>query len=119
MYSPELLDHFRNPRNVGVLSGEAATVEVTNPACGDVLRLSATVENGVITGAAYQVRGCTASIAAGSCLTELIKSRSVDEAARLSARDIADCLGGLPPESGHAAVLAIDALRSLLTQVKA
>ena len=117
MYSPELLDHFRNPRNVGELPAPAITVEVENPACGDILRLSAAVENGTVTEAAYRVRGCTASIAAGSSLTELMKWRQVSDLRRLSAADVTDALGGLPAESGHAAVLAIDALRAWLRRV--
>jgi nitrogen fixation NifU-like protein len=119
MYSPELLDHFRNPRNVGELAAPAITVEVENPACGDILRLSASVEKETVTEAAYRVRGCTAAIAAGSSLTELMKGRQVSDLQRLSTADVASSLGGLPAESGHAAVLAIDALRAWLRRVNA
>ena len=70
MYPDALLDHFQNPRNVGELPPPAITVEASNPACGDILRLSARIENGVVAEARFKVRGCTASIAAGSALTE-------------------------------------------------
>ena len=69
MYSALVLDHFRNPRNVGVLPPPALTVDVSNPACGDTLRLSARFENGRVAESRYQCRGCTASIGAGSALT--------------------------------------------------
>ena len=81
--SPQLIEHFRNPRNVGVLDPPALTVEASNPICGDILRLSARLENDRITEARFKVRGCTASIAAGSALTELVVGRTLRE---LSAR---------------------------------
>src|SRR5258708_14444627 len=72
VYSETFLDHFQNPRNVGELPAPAITVEVSNPVCGDILRLSAQFQDGVVTAVAYKARGCTASIAAGSAGTELI-----------------------------------------------
>ena len=114
MYSPELLEHFRNPRNVGELPSPAVTVEVSNPACGDTLRLSVRWEDGRIAQAVYRTRGCTASIAAGSALTELLAGRTPDEAASVSADDIEAAVGGLPAASKHAAVLCRDAVRALL-----
>jgi len=112
MHAPELLEHFRNPRNVGELPLPAVTVEVTNPACGDILRLSVLVRDGVVEEVRYKVRGCTASIAAGSALTEWMQGRAVRECGGIRAADIEAALGGLPSESRHAAVLAIDALRA-------
>jgi nitrogen fixation NifU-like protein len=114
MYSQALLDYFKNPRNVGELPPPAKTVEVVNPACGDVMRLSATFDAGVVTAVAFKTRGCTASIAAGSLLTELINGRTMRELETVTTKSIEDGLGGLAPESKHAAVLAIDALRALL-----
>src|ERR1700730_5409567 len=105
MYSELLLDHFRNPRNVGDLEPPAVTVEVTNPACGDILRLSARFEAERVVEARYRTRGCTASIAAGSALTEWRTGKSRAELQRLQAGEIAAALGGLQPESRHAAVL--------------
>jgi len=116
IFSDALLEHFRNPRNVGELAPPAITVEVSNPACGDILRLAADLEAGRITECRYRVRGCTASIAAGSALTEMITGQARDVVASISAADIDQRLGGLPPASGHAAALCIDGLRALLKQ---
>ena len=114
MYSPVLLDHFQNPRNVGELPPPARTVEVENPACGDIMRLSVRFEGGRAAEASYKVRGCTASIAAGSALTESIVGRTRDELRLITAERIEEALGGLPAESRHAAVLCVDALRAAL-----
>ncbi len=114
MYSERLLDHFRNPRNVGRLGPPARSVEVSNPVCGDILVLSARIEAGRIVEARYQTRGCTASIAAGSALTELLAGSNTEQAALLAPRDVEEAVGGLGNESKHAAVLAIDAVRALL-----
>jgi NifU-like protein involved in Fe-S cluster formation len=116
MYSERLLNHFQNPRNVGELKTPACTVEVTNPACGDILRLSARIEDGRVTQTAYKSRGCTASIAAGSALTEWMTGRTIDELEGLSTAQIEDLVGGLTNESKHAAVLCVDGVRALLRQ---
>src|ERR1051325_2142071 len=105
MYSERLLDHFQNPRNVGELPPPAVTVEVSNPACGDILRLSVRFENGVAVESRYKVRGCTASIAAGSALTEWIAGKSVAELAALRPAIIEGAGGGLSAEAKHAAGL--------------
>ena len=117
MYSELLLDHFRNPRNTGELGAPAVRVEVVNPACGDVLRLSARIEDGRIIEARFKARGCTASIAAGSALAEHIAGGSVDELARLTPLDIEQALDGLPEASQHAAALAVDAARALAARL--
>ncbi len=114
MYSERLLDHFRNPRNVGDLASPAVTVEVTNPACGDILRLAARFEGNAVIEARYKTKGCTASIAAGSALTEWMAGKSKSDLKGLSAAQIEDMVGGLEPESKHAAVLCADAVQSLL-----
>ena len=118
MYSPELLEHFRNPKNTGELHPPAVNVQTLNPACGDILHLSALWQDGHVARAAYRIRGCTASIAAGSALTELIVGKTAGELAKLRAVDIEKILGGLPPESAHAASLCIDAVRALLRASK-
>ena len=89
MYPPRLIEHFQNPRNVGELAPPAVTVEVSNPACGDILRLSARFEADVAVEVRYKVRGCTASIAAGSALTEWIKGKTLDQALAIRNTDIA------------------------------
>jgi nitrogen fixation NifU-like protein len=114
--SPELIEHFRNPRNVGELPAPAVTVEVSNPVCGDILLLSALIDDGRITRCGFKVRGCTASIASGSALTELITGRDKASLRSLTASDIEQAVGGLSNESKHAAALCLDAVRALLTQ---
>ena len=114
MYSAGVLDHFRNPRNVGALAPPALTVDVLNPACGDMLRLSARFEGGRVAEARYQSRGCTASIAAGSALTEWMTGKSRAELAALTAPAVEELVGGLEAASKHAAVLCVDGVRKLL-----
>ncbi len=88
-------------------------VEVSNPACGDTLRLSVILESGRVTRACYKVRGCPASIAAGSALTELVSGRTAEELAEIGEAEIEQATGGLPPESRHAASLCVQALQEL------
>lgn len=114
--SPELIEHFRNPRNVGELPPPAVTVEVSNPICGDILRLSVLIENGRIVESRFKVRGCTASIASGSALTELITGCDKAAVKKLTNSDVDRAVGGLSNESKHAAALCIDAVRALLIQ---
>jgi nitrogen fixation NifU-like protein len=114
VYSARLLDHFRQPRNVGQLDPPAVAVDVTNPACGDMLRLSARFEDGRVAEVRYQTRGCTASIAAGSALTEWMTGKSREELKALTPRMIEDLVGGLEPASKHAAALCVDAVKHLL-----
>ncbi|SPE36080.1 Nitrogen-fixing NifU domain protein [Candidatus Sulfopaludibacter sp. SbA3] len=114
MYPARLLEHFQNPRNVGELPEPAVTVEVANPACGDILRLSARFENELVAEARYKVRGCTASIAAGSALTEWMLGKSRAELAAFQPAVVDDAVGGLPAASKHAAVLCGDGIKLLL-----
>ncbi len=114
MYSELLLSHFQNPHNVGELEPPAVTVEVTNPACGDILRLSARFDGDVVADVRYRTRGCTASIAAGSALTLWMAGK--DRAALRALRPgvVEEAVGGLAAESRHAAVLCVDAVKALL-----
>jgi nitrogen fixation NifU-like protein len=114
MHSERLLDHFQNPRNAGELGPPAIVVDVTNPACGDMLRLSARFANERVVEARFLTRGCTAAIAAGSALTEWMAGKSCGELATLVAADIEMAVGGLEPASKHAAVLCVDGVRQLL-----
>ncbi|SRR6266478_9671659 len=114
MYSERLLDHFQNPRNVGQLDPPAVTVDVSNPVCGDILRLSVRFEGEVAAEARYKTRGCTASIAAGSALTEWITGKTRAELAEIKAMAIEDAVGGLAAESKHAAVLCVEGVRAVL-----
>lgn len=113
MYSPQLLDHFASPRNVGELPAATHRVEVSNPVCGDTLRLSAIVEAGIVRDARFLCRGCAAAIACGSLLTERIKGRELATLPSLTADLLELDLGGLQPAMQHAAHLAVEALRRL------
>jgi nitrogen fixation protein NifU and related proteins len=114
MYSERLLDHFANPRNVGELPPPAVTAEASNPACGDVMRLSVRFEGDVVAEARYKVKGCTASIAAGSALTEWMIGKGPVQLAALRPDTIEEELGGLQPASKHAAALGAEAVGILL-----
>lgn len=117
MFSEAVLDHFRNPRNAGELPGASLTVEVSNPVCGDILKLSARIVEGRIAEARFLCRGCTTSIASASVLTEKLRGCSLAEARAIAAEAISDMLGGLPPATFHGAQLAADAVQALLQDV--
>ena len=117
MYSDQVLDHFHHPRNVGEIEHPTVVVETVNPACGDLMKLWARVREGVIVEVKFKVAGCVPAVACGSWLTERIRGALLAELTALAPRQIADGLGGLPIASGHAAVLASDALRLLLARL--
>ncbi|HLH40153.1 MAG TPA: iron-sulfur cluster assembly scaffold protein [Bryobacteraceae bacterium] len=116
MHGERLLDHFKNPRNAGALDPPAIKVDVSNPACGDMLRLWARFENDRVAAASFQTRGCTASIAASSALTEWMIGKTRGELAAFSPAVIEQALGGLEPASRHAAVLCSDGVKRLLSE---
>jgi|SRR5271156_1783082 len=118
MYSGQLLDHFQHPRNAGEISDADAVVEIENPVCGDVLRLTLKLSAGRITEMRFKARGCVAAIACGSALTELAVGRTLNEAKNLRREDISIAVGGLPSASTHAAQLALDALLEALIGIK-
>ena len=114
MYPERLIDHFQNPRNVGELAPPAITVEVANPACGDILRLSVSFKEDCVSEVRYKVRGCTASIAAGSALTEWMAGKTRAELASFDPAVVDEAVGGLPEASRHAGVLCRDGVRALV-----
>jgi NifU-like protein involved in Fe-S cluster formation len=114
MYSAQLLDHFEHPRNAGAIAGADADVRIENPACGDVLRLTLKVAAGRIAEIGFQAKGCVASMACASALTELVRGRTIEDARRVNQEQLANCVGGLPAASSHAGQLALDALKSAL-----
>ncbi|HEX6501787.1 MAG TPA: iron-sulfur cluster assembly scaffold protein [Terriglobales bacterium] len=114
MYSPQLLDHFQNPRNAGELDAPTVTVQLENPACGDVLRLSAKVRDGRIVEIRFRAKGCVPSMACGSAITELVAGKTVPEAKALGRENVVEAVGGLPEASAHAAYLAVDTLAALI-----
>ena len=114
MYSQQLLDHFRNPRNAGDLPSPDVSAQVENPVCGDVLRLSLRIEDGRIAQIGFRAKGCVPAMACASVLTELVKRRTLVEARGLKREEIVSAVGGLPKESMHASHLALDALAAVL-----
>ena len=119
MFSEAVLDHFRNPRNTGELEDPTAVVEVTNPVCGDVLKLFARVANGRILEARFLCRGCTTAIACASLLTEQLRGRTPSEARAIRSETLSETLGGLPSATFHGAQLAADAVAALLKRLSA
>lgn len=116
MFSPQLLNHFAHPRNVGELEQPSAAAEVENPVCGDVLRLTLKIEAGQIVAARFRAQGCVACVGCASLLTELITGKPAEQAQTLAAADLARELGALPAGSSHAADLAIEALKAALSK---
>lgn len=119
-YSKKVIEHFKNPRNVGELADADATALEGSPACGDMLKLSLKVdeETHVISDIKFESFGCASNIATGSILTEMVKGRTIEEAEKVTWKQAADELDGLPPVKMHCAVLAIDALKSAIEQWK-
>jgi nitrogen fixation protein NifU and related proteins len=117
MFNEIILEHFKSPHNAGELLDASATVDVTNPVCGDLLRLAVRVTNGRIDAARFKTQGCVAAIAASSVLTDLLSGKPLDEARRITPLEISDALGGLPSATYHAAQLCCDAVAALLRKL--
>ncbi len=117
MYSAQVLDHFQNPRNAGDIADADATAEIENPACGDVLRLSLKISADRITAARFKAKGCVATIACGSALTDLVVGKTLNEARKLCREDVIAIVGSLPQGSTHAAQLALDALMAAMSRI--
>jgi len=119
MYSARVLDHFQHPRNAGEVTNPDASVQIENPACGDILKLSLRVTNGCIADIRFKAKGCVPAMACGSQVTEMVQGKTLEEARRLSREELVQAIGGLPETSVHASHLAMDALRAALAKVKA
>ena len=117
MYSAEVLDHFQNPRNAGEIPNADARVQIENPACGDVLELTAKIANQRMVEVRFRAKGCVSAMACASALTELVAGKTVEEARTLTRDELLRTVGGLPEASAHAAYLAMDALQALMKQV--
>jgi nitrogen fixation NifU-like protein len=114
MYSETLLDHFRAPRNVGMMRSPDAVGESEDPTCGDLARFYLRIEGDCVREARFQTYGCGPSIAASSLVTELVRDRPVDALGELTSETVESALGGLPDDRRHAATLVVDALRGAL-----
>ena len=114
VYSEQVMEHFRNPRNVGEIENADGVGKVGNPVCGDIMELSIKVKDGKIDDAKFRTFGCGAAIATSSMVTELVKGKTIDEALEISNKAVVEALGGLPPVKMHCSVLAEQALRSAI-----
>ena len=114
LYSDKVLEHFKNPRNVGEMENPDGTGRVGNPVCGDLMELYIKVSDSTITDAKFKTFGCGAAIATSSMVTEMVKGKSIDEALQISNRAVAEALGGLPSIKMHCSVLAEEALKSAI-----
>jgi nitrogen fixation NifU-like protein len=114
LYSEAFKDHIANPRHVGELPDANAVGEETNPVCGDRLRVSLRVREGIIEAARFLAYGCPPTLVCGSVLMEMIIGKTIEEAMLLTRRDLVAAVGGLPSRKQHAAALAIETLRSAI-----
>ena len=114
MYSEKVLDHFKNPRNVGELEDADGEGTVGNPVCGDMMTMYIKVDDEKIEDIKFKTFGCGAAIATSSMTTELAKGKTLDEAINISRQDVADALDGLPPVKMHCSNLAADALHEAI-----
>jgi len=114
LYSDKVIEHFKNPRNVGEIENPDGIGHVGNPVCGDIMELYIKVNNGTIADAKFKTFGCGAAIATSSMVTEMVKGKSIGEALEISNRAVAEALDGLPSIKMHCSVLAEEALKSAI-----
>ncbi len=118
VYSKKVMDHFTNPRNVGVIENPDGFGKVGNPVCGDLMEMYIKVENDIITDIKFKTFGCGSAIATSSMVTELAIGKTIDEALEITRNDVADELDGLPPQKMHCSNLAADALHDAIEDYK-
>ena len=112
LYSEKVMDHFKNPRNVGEIENPSGVGQVGNAKCGDIMKIYLQVENNIITDVKFETFGCGSAIASSSMATEMIKGKTVEEALAVSNRDVVTALDGLPTHKIHCSVLAEEAIKS-------
>lgn len=116
MYSEKVMDHFNNPRNVGVMENADGVGEVGNAKCGDIMRIYIKVDkNDIITDVKFQTFGCGAAVATSSIATEMIKGKSIKEALEITNKAVVEALDGLPPAKIHCSVLAEEAVQAAIS----
>ncbi|MEM2839132.1 MAG: Fe-S cluster assembly scaffold protein NifU [Thermoplasmata archaeon] len=114
MYSDKVLEHFKNPRNVGEIPDADGIGKVGNPVCGDVMFIYIKVKDDIITDIKFKTLGCGAAIATSSMITEMAKGKTLEEAKKITRGDVADALDGLPPQKMHCSNLAADGLKAAI-----
>ncbi|MCD6390863.1 MAG: Fe-S cluster assembly scaffold protein NifU [Dehalococcoidia bacterium] len=114
LYSKKVMEHFKNPRNVGDIENPDGVGHVGNPVCGDIMELYIKVKDSIIVGAKFKTFGCGAAIATSSMVIEIVKGMSIEEALKISNRAVAEALDGLPPVKLHCSILAEEALKSAI-----
>jgi nitrogen fixation protein NifU and related proteins len=114
VYTEKVMDHFRNPRNVGVVDDADGIGEVGNPICGDMMRITIKVKGDVLEDVKFQTLGCGAAVATSSIMTEMAKGKTLEEAMEISNKGVAEELGGLPPAKMHCSNLAADGLHAAI-----
>ncbi len=114
LYTEKVMDHFRNPRNVGIIEDADGVGEVGNPVCGDIMKIYLKIENDIITDVKFETFGCGSAIASSSMATELIKGKPISEAMKLTNKAVTEALDGLPPQKIHCSVLAEEAIKKAL-----
>ena len=114
LYSEKVMDHFRNPRNVGKLDDADGIGEVGNAKCGDIMKIYMKIENNIIENVSFKTFGCGAAIATSSMATELIKGKSIEEALQLTNKAVVEALDGLPPVKVHCSVLAEQSIKAAI-----
>ena len=118
LYSDKVMDHFKNPHNMGELKNPSGIGRVGNPVCGDLMELQIQVEDNIITDAKFQTFGCTAAIATSSILTDLVIGKTIEEALKVTNNAVVDALEGLPPVKRHCSVLAEEALQKAIADYR-
>lgn len=114
LYSEKVMDHFRNPRNVGEMENPDGIGEVGNAKCGDIMRMYIKVENNIITDVSFMTFGCGSAIATSSIATEMIKGQPIEKALELTNQAVVEALGGLPQHKIHCSVLAEEAVKAAI-----
>jgi nitrogen fixation protein NifU and related proteins len=118
MYNQKVMDYFMNPRNVGEIENPSGVGEVGNPKCGDIMRIYLVVEDNIIKDVKFMTFGCGSAIASSSMATELIKGKTLEEAWKITNKNVADELGGLPPIKMHCSVLAEGAIHKAINDYR-
>lgn len=114
MYSEKVMDHFNNPRNVGVIENPDGYGKVGSPTCGDVMEIFLKIEEGIIRDVKFRTFGCASAIATSSISTEMIMNKKVEEALELTNKAVAKALDGLPPAKMHCSILAEEAIKEAI-----